>query len=289
MQLLAQIAAFRSRLTQYRVPFLMIGFGFFIVGLWWSFGVTNIALSQLNYAVLPIAVLAVVCAVLVNALEQWFAARALKVDYSYPRALTVSSGATLANLLPVPGGLLVRGVSFTNAGAKKGEAAYILAAGAAIWVLLSLALVLFAVSPSARMGAVAAGLVLIALAITIWLARRFDFANTVGMVATRLALIALTVIRLFALLSVISVDMPLREAAIYSGASIAGQVVGIIPSGIGLVEGVGAALALLIDANPGAAFIALSLNRFFGLVIAGAIVLVATIMSGSKNGIIGKV
>lgn len=276
------VDAFNSRAAgwkrfgvRHRPVLLVGGMTVFVAGLIWSISALDLAIADLEWRYLPLAMGAVVVAVGVNAAEQWFAAKALKIEYSFGRALQVSCWATLANMLPVPGAIMVRGASFAKAGVPPRDNAVILGAGAVVWVLLATALVAFAALPTITVAGLSAVLVVIALAVSVWLGHRFVPAAALGLLLTRIGLIALTVVRLYALIKLIGGGSALREAAVYAGASLVGQVVGIVPAGLGVVEAVGAGMALIINAAPAEAFVALSLNRALGLGAAGVVVVFA--------------
>ncbi len=273
--------------VRHRSVFLAGGAIFFALGLAWSISELDFAAADFEWRYLPLAIGAVVVAVAVNAAEQWFAGKALKIEYPFGRAVEVSCWATLANMLPVPGALLVRGASFAKAGAPARDNAVILGAGAVIWVLLATALVAFAALPTITVAGLSAILVSAAVAVSVWLGHRFVPAAAAGLLLVRIGLIALTVVRLYAFIGLIGGGSALREAAVYAGASLVGQVVGIVPAGIGVVEAVGAGLALIIDAAPAQAFVALSLNRVFGLAAAGMVVAFAN-SSMQRSRVTGK-
>ncbi len=258
--------------ASHRLHLVTGGSIFFAIGLAWSVSALNLSAAHLHWRFLPLAIGAVAVAVVVNAAEQWLAAKALKVDYSFGRGMQVSCWATLANVLPVPGALLIRSASFARAGVPARENAFVLGAGAVIWVLLAAAMVAFAAAPSIPVAGFSATLVLTAVAVSVWLGHNFEPIAAAALLLARIVLLALTVLRLYAFIGWIGGEAAFREAAVYAGASLMGQVVGIVPAGIGVVEAVGAGLALMIDGAPAEAFLALSLNRVFGLAAAGLFV-----------------
>lgn len=244
----------------------------FVFGLAWSVTSLDLTVAHFQWRFLPLAIGAVAAAVVVNAAEQWLAAKALKIEYSFGRGVQVSCWATLANVLPVPGALLVRSASFARAGASARDNALVLGAGAVNWVLLASAMVAFAAVPTLPVAGFSATLLLAAVAVSVRLGRRFVPAAAAALLLMRIVLIALTVVRLYAFMGWIGGGAVIREAAVYAGASLVGQVVGIVPGGIGVVEAVGAGLAPMIDGAPAEAFLGLSLNRAFGLAAAGLVV-----------------
>ena len=269
--------------VRHRSIFLVGGAIVFVLGLAWSVSALEISAAQLQWRYLPLAIGAVALGVVVNAAEQWFAAKALRIEYSFGRGMQVSCWATLANILPVPGALLVRSASFARAGVKAQDNALVLAAGAAVWIFLAAAMVLFAAMPTLPVAGLSAILVVAAVAVSIWLGIRFVPAAAAALLLTRIALLALTVIRLYAFIAWIGGGAAIRDAAVYAGASLVGQVVGIIPGGIGVVEAAGAGLALVIDGTPAEAFLALSLSRAFGLAAAGLVIGYIAVSNGLRK------
>ena len=282
-KLVSLMSAWKELGSSYRLVFLTGGSIVFAIGVIWSFTALDFTSMKLQTWFLPLAISAVAAAVVVNAAEQWFAAKTLKVEYSFGRSLEVSCWATLANVLPVPGALLVRSASLGRAGAKARDNALVLGAGAIIWVLLTIAMVAFAIAPTIAVAAFSVLLILFAITVSVLLGRRFVSGAAAMMLILRFVLLALAVARLYAFLGLIDGQTAFRDAAVYAGSSLAGQVIGVVPAGIGIVEAVGAGLALMIDGAPAKAFFALSLNRAFGLLVAGLVVSTAGFVKGRRQ------
>ncbi|MDQ2641370.1 MAG: hypothetical protein M3Y79_12440 [Pseudomonadota bacterium] len=90
-------------------------------------------------------------------------------------------------------------------------------------------------------------------------------AVAAGFVAVRTALLALTIGRIYFCFMTLNHPTTIHESSAYAAASVVGAIVGIAPAGAGIAEGVGAALATLMERSAAAAFLALSMNRLIGL------------------------
>lgn len=176
--------------------------------------------------------------------------------------------ATFAEILPLPGGALVRGAALMRAGANLGGAASIVT----VTAFLSLALIVFVASaalwllgtPQALpvMLAGLAGSLLFAWRIH----RRAGMRLTAGIIAIRAATITAGALSVFLALGALGAPASFAEALTISVSGTLGSVVTIVPAGLGIGEGIAAALATMTTIAPAAAFLALALHRTLALV-----------------------
>jgi hypothetical protein len=194
--------------------------------------------------------------------------RAVGADIRLAPATRAVGYATFAEILPLPGGALIRGAALMRAGADLGGAASIVTATA----LLSLALIVFIASAALwLLGSPHVVPVLLAgLAGTLLFAwrilRRAGLPLTLGITAIRLATISAGAVSVLLALGALSAPASLGEALVISVSGTLGSVVTIVPAGLGISESIAAALASMTSIAPAAAFLALALHRTLALV-----------------------
>ena len=195
----------------------------------------------------------------------------------YVEAFTISAIGRVAEVLPGPGGALVRGGALMRAGARIGESAAITLLTGFLTLAISLALsgaamalagfdAGLAILASGGLGtAVCAGLI----------ARRAGVLLTAGILAQRLALLGLGVLRLMTAFAIIGVGIDGVQAAIFIVCTTLSSAVTVVPAGLGVAEAAAASLAYFVDISPAAAFLAVGVNGVLGLVFCSSVALLA--------------
>jgi hypothetical protein len=245
----------------------------FCGGIAWSVSQLAIDWSDLRWLDLALAFALLTPALWLNALELQLCARATSNSLTLSQALAYSCSATLANLLPLPGGALVRGAALMKAGASLRDTGGIVFAAALLWLALAAAISALAISRSPAGIALAAAGLIGAAATLIWVWRRSGAGIACGFLAVRLMLLGLMIGRLSYCFGAIGAEVSLGDAAAYTVASVLGSAAGIVPAGLGVAEAIGAMLATLASASPAEAFLSLGLNRVIGLIGTALVVL----------------
>lgn len=248
-------------------------------GALWSWRELDLDAAQLSpgLLVLNLVVLSPLN-LLIAAITLRITARALGRDMGTAQALRVVAAANVAELLPLPGGAMVRGAALVKAGAGVVESARIVTLTAMLTLAMSVAvsaaaLAIFGVRVGAWLAILGAAL---SVGLLVLFARTMTRAILTGMIAVRLATIALSVVRLSVSFAILGAGIGLVEAAVYTAATSLGSTVAIVPAGFGVNEAIAAGLATLVSASPAAAFLAVALNRALGLLAGAAIVLFAS-------------
>lgn len=281
-----------SRLTDLRTRFkafghrhrkaiLLLASVAFLLGLFFAIQQLNLGREDINLRPLLIALfLTQPLLIFLNSLELKLCGHAARVQMKVLDSVYVSSSATLANILPIPAGLIVRGGALMQRGASLALVSKVLAAAGVMWMAVALT-----VSGTVISGGISAkliclaGLILIAI-LMIYIARLSDIKIAAGFLIIRSLMVALLTIQLNLCFSVLGEIVSLRDSAVYVVSGVAGAVVSIVPSGLGITEFFGATLAKLDGASPSLAYVVLSLNRLIGLTLAGLSFL---ILSKSKS------
>lgn len=252
---------------------LIVALVLFLAGSVWSIRELGVVWSDLDWTAGALALLLVAPSIWFNALELQLCARAAGNSMPLAQALCYSNVATLSNLLPVPASAIVRGGALVKNGASLAASGQIVLAAGLIWLAMAAGISAAAIIPGSgglMAGAAAAG---VAAGIAAWIARRSGIGVASGFVAVRVALLGLAVVRLHFCFAAIGVMLPPEDVAVYTVASILGSAAGIVPAGLGVSEGIAAALAVLAYASPAAAFLSIGLNRLLGLIGSAVVVL----------------
>lgn len=200
-------------------------------------------------------------------------ARALGCDIPNRRSIYTVAAASVAELLPLPGGAIVRGAALVDAGAGLAASTRIIILTSLLTLFMTLALSLGALALLANPGWIwmALGGVAGSLAIAVLLLRQIAVRHLAAMIAIRFAILFLTAWRLVVAFATLGMPIGWSEAAVYVVAPTLGATIAIIPAGLGINEAIAAGLAALVAGSSAAALLAVALNRVLGI-CAGAVI-----------------
>ncbi len=231
----------------------------------------------------PLVVVAVVgtpATIVANAAELRAMGRCLDPAFvpSWARSVRLVVVATAANVLPLPGGALVRVHALTSAGASvaRSTAINLLAAGA--WVATAVALAGAAAigyRPALGVAGVAAGLGGIAVvAVTIRaVAAAWSPAAVAGLLGVEVATTLLHAARLWLVLVALDVEVVVSQAVVLGAAAPLAAAAGMFPAGLGLAELLSALLAPAVALPAATGLLATALARVLGLAATAPIAL----------------
>ena len=267
-----------------RRVFKIAGLGFVAFGAIWSVITLDLTWSKLSPQLLLLNLILLAPAnFIVAALSLRINAVALGREISNGKSLYTVAVANVAELLPVPGGALVRGAALVNAGARVGESARIVALTSILTLLMTLCLSLSALAilaaPVWGWLAVASSAGLVVLLVL--LVRITGASHVIAMILIRIVMLTLTLVRLSVAFATFGVSIDWIEAALYVVAPTLGAAVAIVPAGLGVNEAIAAGLATLISASSASAFLAVTLNRVLGLCAGGILVFAMSFLSGT--------
>ncbi|MCG8594945.1 MAG: hypothetical protein MI785_11365 [Kiloniellales bacterium] len=221
------------------------------------------------------ALLVLLCGVPVtitlNAYEFLLSGRLVGRGIPFVRALEIAIVGTAANMLPLPGATLVRIVGLKAAGAGSGDSVQATLFVASIWFGIAFLIAGLWMPPLEvpwlREGFLAFGAAA-SIASLYWarrLAGGLSVPVQVGFV--KLLLVLTDVVRMLVCLRALGVDSTLAQNAAFAVTSVVGNVASVVPAGLGVREGLSAALAPLVGITASAGFVAASLNRLLGMVV----------------------
>ncbi|WP_271077447.1 hypothetical protein [Aurantiacibacter sp. MUD61] len=282
-RLISLSAALRAFSARNRIALTVIAVLLFGGGMVWAVGQLDVTLASLEWRPLLVVVLVFVpLDIALSALNLSLLAKIVDTRISAKDSLVATVIGRVAEVLPIPGAALVRGAALLRSGASFKAMIGVLAVSSLM--TLALAGVFAAIPLLPREPWLAyvllAGSVLVFIGSMGWVARKAGAAIVSAMLALRLGILALTTLRFVACFLVIGSIVPVRDALLFVVGGTVTTYVGILPAGLGVSEGISAALALLIGVLPAAAFLAAAINRLCGLGVGGVIAL-AMIATGA--------
>ncbi|MCC5947075.1 MAG: flippase-like domain-containing protein [Nitriliruptoraceae bacterium] len=247
-----------------------------LIAAWLTIRSGRIDPDQLRWGPLVIAaVIGVPAAVAMNAMEFWCSAWATGTRLGWRRALRTTILATAANLLPLPGGPLVRIHALQRVGTGLGRAGQVTAGIGVIWVGVA---ALVAGGGAAAAGATA-GLVVGALlaaasllgAGVLMLVRASAdgrrLRSVVGVLTIEAVSVLVSAARLWLVLLALGEPGTLPMVLVLAVAGVLATAVGIVPAGLGVREGLSALLAEAVGLPAALGFLASLVDRVLGLVV----------------------
>lgn len=240
----------------------------FVAGLVISMSSAGINIKE--FALLPFLILVFVLAP-VNVASAAYGlqlyAGALDKTISFKQAFAVSSASRLAELLPLPGGVLVRGGALIKAGASARHSTVILSLGSLL--RLSLALVVGSV-PLVMSGLMIGKIIFIIATIlsvtcSVAIGAIYSIKLSVFMTVLRIVQMGISVLRLVVAFECVGYSISLVNSGLFVASVTLGASTSFVPAGLGVSELIAAASANLVNLSPAAAFLAVAANRFAGI------------------------
>lgn len=230
-----------------------------------------------SLAPVPLAVIFLVlipCTLLINSLRIHVSSTALGTARGLRASVRAALLSSAANLLPLPGGAVVR-VSHIAAG----DASKLMSAGTVTVasIAFSLAIGLGGLSASigfrpgtGHFGAIGlSGAGCLAAATLFWLLRRIRALHACQLAAIETAAIATESARLWTCLAALHSTVSPQNAIALSLNTVIGSLFGLAPGGLGIRELVGAGIAASLQVSAATVIIAIALNRLLGMSFMG--------------------
>lgn len=214
-----------------------------------------------------VALLALIAApllTLANALEILAMGRAVKSDIRYFDCVRASVLSTASNILPIPGGTLVRIAALSANGTPLRRASGITVISGAIWFAVALAVAGAALSVynlDAAAGFIAVAAAVAAGAIYAAASAGIELSKIMTIAGVKLVIVAIEGLRYCWALEALGVDAKALQGLVLSLSTVVGSVVAAAPGGLGVREGAAALLAVAVSLDPAAGFLSSVLNR----------------------------
>jgi len=277
---------FKTVVKANRLPLGIMAAVLFIGGTIWSIYVLDIKAADINLVpILAIAGIIIPLTLIYGGLGMMLMARTLGVDIGFLLSIRLSAAALLSEILPVPGGAMVRTAALVSAGGKVKNSAILVTATAVLWI--SLAAMLTGVLAMMGNGSYGFWLLIGGLATgipaVVWIQKQAGFATTLLIFIHRVSGLALMVVRLTLAFAIIQIVIAPDAAALFAFASIAGTAAAIAPAGLGVSEAIAAFSASLVSVKPAAAFLAVALNSIVGFAATGIFAMIMELGVGRKD------
>jgi len=254
----------------HRKTIFYMAFVAFVLGVYFTSNTLNLNFDDLVLEpLLVIIFLTQPLLILLNSLELKLCGHAVGVDMSFHDSIYIGSSASLANILPLPAGLLVRGSFLVQRGGNLGFVSKILLVAGIMWLAVSMILSGTVISESSISLTFTILGVAMVLALMAYITLISQFMIAFGFLLIRAVMVGIFALQLKLCFAVLGEVASFRDSAVYVVSGIAGAVVSIVPAGLGLTEAFGALLAKLDGASPAFAYIVLSLNRLIGFAMVG--------------------
>lgn len=212
--------------------------------------------------------------VLLNSCQFWLTACLLRVPMPPARAVLVTLLSTAANMLPLPGGSVVRIAALKSVDNSYRQGTTVTLLGAGNW--LGVALVLAAGALLALgfrllgAGAFMVGLSAIAVAVAgLRVVHKAGVAWLLAYATVQSAMVAIGTLRLWLCFRALGEPVQALEAVVLTLATVIAAAVGVAPAGLGVTEGTAAGIATAIGIAASVAFVAAALDRISGLAVVG--------------------
>lgn len=274
--------AARHRRTLFAVALLI-----FTVGL--ALAIRNLDIRPGDIALAPLLLNLAVCTPIAFFLTVWglqLSARTIGRAITFGDAMRTTAFGTIAELLPIPGGVLARSTALAQAGASTLDILHVLSMNALLWFGLIALMAGVALglahqpAPGLIIGAI--GFVAVIASLVSFLRRASPAVMTVVFVQ-RLASLAINVARMLVGFAILGGVLAPQEAMLLAAANSLGSFSSALPSGLGVGEALAALAALAIAVPAALAFAVAALNRIFFLVVAGVCALAGMITAWKRN------
>ncbi len=270
----------------WRRSILIIAAVGFVIGIVLSIRAQPNILSDLNWT--PLVLVALVCipvTLLLNTLEFGMSARLIGYKFPFWKAVETTIIGSVANMLPIPGGTIVRIAALKAAGAsyKRGTSVTLLVA--LIWIGVAFAYAggwLLVLGGTLR-GEVVGLIFLItgtaALGASVFFSVKLRSARslTVMLVLIKIGLVLIDTTRILLCLWAFGIDAGFGQASVLAASSVMGAAVSIVPAGLGIREGAASLLGPVVGLAASSAYLSTSLNRVIGLAVMAPVAIVLAI------------
>ncbi|MEO0689371.1 MAG: hypothetical protein AAFY51_03620 [Pseudomonadota bacterium] len=256
----------KSRRAQLRIPLLILALAVFLGGA--AISIEHLGLRPSDIALGPLLLLAlcvIPASIAYSSVNMMLMGKAVGAPIGFVEGIKVSVFAQVAELLPIPGGAIVRSAALMNRGAGTLRSTGVVLAFALMWVSVAavgggLALMGTGIAGQALLVAGLAG----CMGIFAWLTRMFGLRIAVHALALRILGIALVSVRTVLAFATIGLVLGWSDSFAFAFGIILGGAASIVPAGLGIGEGMSALLAVPLAIAPEAAFLAVGLARVVG-------------------------
>ncbi len=245
---------------------------FLVAGLGYSISLQPQVLGDLVlWPVVLLILVGVPLTLCLNTVEFAILARLGRVPVTAVKALQITVLGSAANLLPLPGSTMVRIAALKAGGTPlfKGTSSTIVVG--VIWIAVA-----FGYAGAWMLGLSNGPVAYVFLSIGVlvflgcviwWRVLEGGYILLLSMLVTRLLLVVTDAARLYLCFIALGVAASFAQASALAVAAVVGSAVSIVPAGLGIREGVAAAISPVVGLAAAFGFLSAFLNRLVGLVV----------------------
>ena len=245
---------------------------------------------EISWWPIPVLLLATTPATLfVNAAEYRIMTRMNGRLVEWQAAFRLTVMASAANLLPLPGGVVIRTQALHSRGASYKRAIAANAAAGLTWIACGSFLIAILAAATGKSPAAAGCLAVVGVASAssvIVILRRFDSSTMWGhlgrFAVVESAMVAINAIRILLAFELIGLSATVVQATALTSAQIVASAIGVFPAGLGVRELLAGAVGLVVSLNPAEAVTAIAADRVVGT--SGAALLAAALVVAGRRG-----
>jgi len=228
---------------------------------------------EIVWSLVPVLVLGLIpLVVLANAAEYRVIAQVAGHAPGWWSALRLTVIASAANLLPLPGALLIRAQALRLQGSSYRTAFGANVAAAVLWVACGAAAIAVLSIGRSVSGWSIVALVVVALAglvtgagLVVRIAQQQAGRVLVRLLLVEAATVVLSTARVYVAFRLLGLTGNLTESAALAGSIVVAAAIGIFPAGLGIRELIAAAIGVLISVDPSVAVTVMAVDRVCGI------------------------
>lgn len=279
--LMGAARALHERARRWRRTILVLAALGFAGGFFWSLSALSISWRDIELApMLLLAAVIVPLSLAYSAINMQLMGRAIGSRIGFWSGLRTSAYAQVAELLPIPGGAIVRTAALMKEGGRTAESAGLVLAFALLWIACAgvgagIALASLGLAATILLGVGA----IMVVAIVTWLTNQYGLHIAVAALALRVIGIALVTARVVTAFAILGLAIGAVDALAYAFAIILGSAASIVPAGLGVGEALSALIAQPTQFAPAAAFLAVAISRMIGIAVNMLVAAAASLFS----------
>lgn len=271
------VAIWLERLRIYRLPLIIGATLLFCGGAYYSFLSLGLSPARLDRGSLALLACLMLPSLFYGGLGLSLLAWSAGLSIPIGKATTTAAYASLSEILPVPGGAIIRASALMKAGGSLPRSSALVLLTAILWIALAMTGAGLALLqkdfrlaiPMFCIGALSTALIFG------WLWVTASATIAIYTLLHRSAGIALMALRLQFSFAILHTSIDLWETTPFALASIMGSASSIAPAGLGVSESLAALAATVSAFPPGIAFLAVGIDRLTYLLVCGCIALLA--------------
>lgn len=260
---------------------LLLSVIFFILGLSYSLYTFPLALNDLQYVpLLLVMFIGVPLTIAIHAYEYLLSARISGKKALYRSAVEMTVIANAANMLPLPGGTIVRVAGLKSLGVTIRDGTTINLVIGIIWIGIALIYsglwMMLTETENYPVIFLSLGIPILVISFLFFAYRYNNTSDSLMITLTRTFMLLLESARLYLCFHGLSIDASFAQSSSLSLSTVLGSAVSIVPAGLGVREAAASVLSSMVGLSLASGFLTSALNRILGMII---VLPIATLLS----------